>query len=189
MHVSTIFVTVSTLALAACGGGASSGSQATPTINQYANLKNQQLGFVSRNANTAPTAAMPVVGTASYRGVATFGRTDMDNVLANPDVAAQVNLQADFAGKNVQGSMQHFVDRSNTPISGSLAMVAAPVTGNTFQGTMTGTLVNGQGATSNSVAMTGVILGLTAESMAGTAFPASNGTLPAFGIFSAERVP
>jgi hypothetical protein len=191
MRVSTILVTVSTLALAACGGGGSSstGAQPTPTISQYSYLSNQQLGFALRNPNPVATAALPVVGTASYQGVATFSRTNLQQALINPDVAAQVNLYADFGGKNVQGTMQNIVDRSNTPISGSLGMTAAPVTGNTFQGTMTGTLVDGQGTTTNSVPMAGTFIGPNAESMIGGLSPASNGPLPPFGLFTTERVP
>lgn len=190
MRVSAILVTVSTLALAACGGGgSSSGSQATPTISQHSQLSNQQLGFALRNPNPVATTALPVVGTATYLGVATFSSTNMQQALVNPDVAAQVNLYADFGGKNVQGTMQNIVDRSSTPITGSLGMVAAPITGNTFQGTMTGTLIDGQGTTMNSVPIAGTFFGPTADSMIGALRPASNGPLPPFGLFTTERVP
>lgn len=157
--------------LSACGGG-STGSvpfsqtpnppQTTPVSPQatFENRVSRGIALIESFEAAGQTTDMPTSGTAQYRGVAGFSDVkdfDQADIFVTSDVAMTASFTA--SGGTISGELSNFIvkDDENTfiPISGSLAMASAGISGATFSSTVSGTLV-GEGET---VPVTGQVNG------------------------------
>lgn len=188
MRLAAILIVLSSALLAACGGSSGGGSGPTPAVapNVYGSLANQQLGFAVRNQAPVSTAVMPVVGAATYRGVASFSNVSTNQALGNPDVVGNFEVNANFGAQSISASMSGLVDRTNAPLTGGMVVSSGPINGNTFQGTLSGSVTNSAGLTSTTGGIAGGFFGSNAEVVLG-GIGTSGGALPTYGVFTGDR--
>jgi hypothetical protein len=148
--------------LSACGGG-STGSvpfsqtpnppQTAPASPQatFENRVTRGTALVESFEAAGPTTVMPTSGTAQYRGVAGFSDVqdfEQADVFVTSDIAMTANFTA--SGGTISGELSNFIAKDDEstfiPISGTLAIASADISGATFSSTVSGTLV-GEGET------------------------------------------
>lgn len=142
----TAAVTVA-FGLAGCGGGSSSvgaASGASPSASSSTSASNSTAGTVQIDLegldalggeftekdryfkmwNPATAASIPITGSATYNGIAAFGKNAALGEIdaGNPDMLADMALTVNFGTAKVTGSMWNFHDDAGKVGAGSIAL-------------------------------------------------------------------
>jgi hypothetical protein len=126
-HPAVVVFGAVALALAGCSGSSNDARDeivVRPSASFAAtNALSQQLFADAVTAGPTSTAQLPVVGTATYRGAASYVEGDIPDdlefpdyetfIVNNPDYVSELRMTADFGGDSVSGSMGGFRDADN----------------------------------------------------------------------------
>lgn len=163
--------------LGACGGSSGGGGAS------FEDLGQQGSDIAARLTDMAPTEAMPVTDTASYRGVAAFGETPG---VETPVALSRVQLTADFAEANISGVLDNF-RADGVPASGRIDVTNGQITGNGFQADLAGAVSLAGDRAGITGTMSGEFVGADAGGVRGNMEAMADDDFTVFGVFGAER--
>ena len=164
------------LALSACGSSDS-----------FAKMEDRGTALAAKYADTAPTAAMPEAGTATYKGYAGYSENPEAETA---DYMSNVTLNANFDDAKIDGSLTNFRDANNGKLAGSVDVTDGMIDGNGFSAALSGTLSQGGESGAITGTMDGTFYGEGAEAVAGGMegeITSGESSVPLYGLFIAEK--
>ena len=147
------------LALAACSMSPPPGSPTAPNGDlplpqggsfNTLKLQGQQIDDSYEPSDATTPETIKIEGTATYRGIATFGQKNPDPAVLDPDAVGRVVMKTDIKTGAITGSIYDIRDSSNTAIDGTLTidgditekyLIAADVEGQLTQGNETANIL------------------------------------------------
>jgi hypothetical protein len=144
-----------------------------------------------------PSAKMPVTGIASYSGVVLYklagsvitlpDEVIVDTILESPSMSSDISLQANFGADSISGNLGGFNDSTTGSFSGAVWIQNGTISGNKFEGDLSGTVFKGGTPRSAAGAISGSFLGSTTPDAAVGAVGLNMGAGGLFlGVFSAD---
>jgi hypothetical protein len=148
------------LALAGCSGSDSDAQDevAVRPIPSFAatNALSQRLFAEAVTLNPTLTTQLPVTGTATYRGAASYVDSNVSDIpdnlnfperetffVNNADYVSEIRMTADFGGDSVAGSMDSFRNSDNVPFRTGITFSGQIISSSSktaaFVGTLSGT--------------------------------------------------
>ena len=121
--------------ISACGGGGG------PT---YDSLAAEGNAIIERYQFADDTAVMPTTETATYNGIAAYSSdfSDPVDVLFYAETLSEVQLVADFAAKEIEGTASNFRSvYDGVNITGTLDITDGQIVGNAFAANISGGIV------------------------------------------------
>lgn len=193
MHV--LLGSCGVIVLSACGGASTSGGSpdgppgegigTTSFESLSADAKNLMQKYES--APLSSVAAMPLSGSATYRGVAAYSldSSDPNSVVQNADALSQIELSANFALSQIEGRAYDFKSFDpNITVEGQIDLEGS-ISGNAFSAVANGTTSeSGYGESFDITyngSVQGTFVGDSAQALVGAG--ALTGSAPGLGDF------
>lgn len=167
-----------------------------PSSPSYSDLYSSGDTLMSTIETLGPTPEvnMPVSGTATYVGVAGLSSAAPFSSYDDAELIGQAVLTADLSKHELSGSMTGFRDMSNDAFSGTIVIDNGQITGNGFNGDVSGSLTS-PGASGGTVALSGTtsgnFMGTDAEGLLGTMSGTRTGSASGafYGLIGAGKAP
>ena len=144
-----------------------------------------------------PSAKMPVTGIASYSGVVLYklagsvitlpDEVIVDTILESPSMSSDISLQANFGADSISGNLGGFNDSTTGSFSGAVWIQNGTISGNEFEGDLSGTVMKNGTVSSAAGDIKGVFVGSVTPDDAGGARSLDMGSGGRFlGIYTAD---
>ena len=188
------------LALGGCGGSSGedtasdgSGGAGGDTPVSFDLMQSDFDDLIATYDPSYPATALsliPATGGATYAGTAVYSdvETDPNLIIANPDAASRVVLDADFLNAQMSGRLYEFASSNpDVEIDGELVILDGQIVNNLFDGDIDGSLdIDGTATEYGGGELLGAFLGSQLEAVSGRIF---QGTSPTQynGVFVGER--
>jgi hypothetical protein len=144
-----------------------------------------------------PIAKLPVIGSASYSGVALYktassvsglpGDVMVDRILESPSMSSDISLFANFGADSISGNLTGFNDSTTGSFSGFVSIQNGKIFGNEFEGDLSGTVFkSGTPRTATGGIEGGFVGSVTPDEAVGAMYLNMGAGDQFLGIFSAD---